>query len=123
MKIRTGYVANSSSASFLVAGIDVSDVEDVNGLYENVKEWYRMFGYGSTEIDEIKCFEGDEFGESGLPDGLTLIGLYVFVARDDEYLEPMKVDILGILEQVDVLKNFMEMRDRETVFYQGTMSC
>ena len=123
MKIRNGFVANSSTASFLIAGIDVSHIEDARELYENAKEWFKLFGSSRAETDRIKYFEGDEWGTNGLQDGLELIGVTLFSVGNDEYLEPEQVDIQELLDQVEQIKGYLSFRDRETVFYEGTMSC
>ena len=89
MKVRNGFVSNSSSCSFLIVGVSAYGGRDGVDLSETVKEMAKADG----------C---EEMGWGGYSEGRTLVFLGGEGGYDDEEYEP---NYVGIEAEQDLKNN------------------
>lgn len=108
MKKRKGFVANSSTASFVLVGFDgsnlFSDLEDVWNIESKVK------------------FDSLYEGEGGAPEGVALvIGRYVAHMSSDDYEPCEMVDFEELMEDVKRIQKELGAEHKKIQFWKGTM--
>lgn len=96
MKIRNGYVSNSSSSSFCILGVELPGYSEISGNVGNLTR---------DRYDEIKdgAFDGDLTMYSGIADyseESTFIGKYPSSMKDDETLLEFKERILKEINSI-----------------------
>lgn len=88
MKIRNGYVSNSSSSSFMILGVIVPDHFDIEPFEERLNMKSKYF----RSVLEINHGLGENYGEDDI-----LIGADPRSMNDDETLLDFKKRIVGEL--------------------------
>jgi len=152
MKIRAGFVSNSSSASFVIVGfeVDASDSKEVvKKIFdlsdEDIMEKMKNSFYGEKpedieDPDQIKefCDEllydlKDEkknfdwlYGEGSVPDGKMIVGKLLSYIRSDDYGDNIdgtsEFTIEELATTIQELKTKMESTE-PTKVYTGSMCC
>ena len=117
MKIRTSFVSNSSSSSFVIAGVlldrdDRSEIEILNQFLPLTLNQIadKMYGKPWKECDE---FEQSNISENedmplrvlncedyGAPKGKTVVGIPIVAASHDGLLDDKDLKLSDILEQL-----------------------
>ena len=124
MKIRSGFVSNSSSTSYMVIGVRLTD-EDISLLYNKLKE------EGEDEIECIQRIQGRFKIEDicDKPDsdyfGGYVVGWGVAVSSDGGYLdvsEDLVMDVnLKVSESLMIMNEYIpEISSRPMKIFTGT---
>jgi|3_EtaG_2_1085321.scaffolds.fasta_scaffold30640_2 hypothetical protein len=145
MKVRQGFVSNSSSSSFVLVGVDItgkmsiteavkkliSEEELANRLSET-NGYYEKYGRNLYHnIDELieddycaaldhSCYSIINDEEQGAPSGSTIIG--IMIADFDTYSDTQET---GIADLVTVLADLKKLgiTDSDIKVYCGTRLC
>lgn len=94
MKIRQGFVSNSSTSSFVLVGFDAT------GLFEDSEELQEK-----SELMEFDYLIGDE---GGCPEGMEyVVGMYLSYWSSEDYgINVKPIDLIGLRN------NIMDLRDK-----------
>jgi hypothetical protein len=105
MKIRQGFVSNSSSSSFVLWGVSSYDVDMDRDAIEN-------FTYGEKKIAGLQVssgIESDGFFVGGSPTSM----------RDDETLLQFKQRIVDMLAKADICVTASDIQFHHEAGYNG----
>lgn len=132
MKIRTGYVSNSSSSSFVVAGYVLEDKDksriwqllkefkpEIAKKYDNVDDYLMDIGSGFTDND-ISIIYGNS--DNGLPENKTFIGK--FLGKDNgDYIrfENKAVDMEILRNELREFEKYLTVDEFSLKVIIGTM--
>lgn len=135
MKVRSGFVSNSSTSSFVLVGFEVdktynaekflddlqieydTEAEDEDVLEDNINE-----AVCSLRKDKGICFL--ESSEDGAPKGKKIVGILIAeTSSQDSYLGENDVLIQGLLEEIDALKEKLNAKNSPTSIYTGARCC
>lgn len=115
MKGRSGFVSNSSTASFVLLGFDASRL-----LEENIDAWEDDRFYNGDGDALYECLNGSE---GGCPPGVDLvIGKYLFLCSSDSYAESTVEILQPYLDEVYKLKDKLGVR-APIRLWSGTRGC
>ena len=104
MKIRTDFVSNSSSSSFVLWGVDF----DVNELAQKLKdagllkEDENADEYSDTPLYEFFENAGFDYGESVIGDDTVVLGMKPDEMKDDETLAQFKQRVVEKLKAANI---------------------
>ncbi len=110
-KIRQGFVSNSSSSSFVLAGIQIKQDSIDNDTLENLYE---------------KDFSVRFPGEDGAPEKCYLIGTELASFDDDDYSEGSHFSLQEVLDAINKAKTAVPLKEEEyiaTGLFTGTRVC
>ena len=125
MKIRTGFVSNSSSSSFVAIGVtfDTKElnkiIEDAFNVKEDSDEWYDIIYEGLQ--DDVRILSGTD---DGMPDEETSFLGHVIVGDENGYLDESIVEVGEELDSIkkeikEKLKIDIDVKDIKII--SGTM--
>jgi len=114
MKIRTGFVSNSSSSSFVLVGFKA--VEGTK-LYEQIKN----LDYDDVYELNLMKLKGSE---GGLEDNAIAVGEEI-ASSDCDYMEPGKMSIKDIVNKSNDISSKLKLdtENDEIQIVWGTRSC
>jgi len=148
MKIRKGFVSNSSSASFVIIGfgIDNSDSKETaknvfdlsdEDIMDKMKasSYYKKYPEKLEDPKAIKEFcnellydleEAANFdvlmGEGDIPDGKIVVGKIISYVTTEDQQEAKQFDVDELVTKIKTLQE--EMGNTDTLkIYTGTMCC
>lgn len=136
-KIRQGFVSNSSSCSFVVAGVMVD--EDKLNIHQLVKNLYpEVYQQCSDESNDLEDLEdclydyismnesniyfGDNV-EQGADEGKLLIGYTIAEIHDEYELDNTKMTLNEINNKCKGLLNKLGLDDEEVKIITATRMC
>lgn len=128
MKIRSGFVSNSSSSSFVMIGfetnVEESSIELARKLYGKVicnEDKATDLVWGNRWEPGMATYIADS--DSGwLNKGSAFVGVVLADFASDDGSVPDSIDAENIMIKVKELEKNFERKDR-TIFYFGTHSC
>lgn len=108
MKIRNGFVSNSSSSSFIIYGIKLS-IDEVNKLAENLEQKYPDPDYSNCLLDAVEDLDlfayWPEYNEREIYIGLSVITTYnESIEEVPELTQEQKLDTKKKLESMGIEK-------------------
>ena len=112
MKGRSGFVSNSSTASFVLLGFDASEIARRVDFWDSEK--YEDFR------DQHDCLVGDE---GGCPAGVSLVvGKYLLYSPSDGWAEGEVLDVADVMAEVEEIKKELGL-DTKIRIWAGVKMC
>lgn len=107
MKIRSGFISNSSSSSFVIIGVKVNEKDIVGDSGEDLWEFMEDKNYDYVNFD----YDGDEY----------VVGVRLARQDSDEvFMEEKEWDVNEVNSKVDAIKKDLGLEDLPTKIYTGT---
>ena len=104
MKIRTDFVSNSSSSSFVLWGVDF-DMDELTQKLKDaglLKEDENADEYSDTPLYEFFENAGFDYGESVIGDDTVVLGMKPDEMKDDETLAQFKQRVVEKLKAANI---------------------
>ena len=144
MKIRTGFVSNSSTSSFVICGYKISgniSYQDIiqkilgitrdNIIDEMKKDYYKDKNIDEKDIED-HCSEWlydikneqddiDIFMGEGI-DGI-IFGIMLAYGDDIEDMKDREIDLTEMLKKLDKIRDRLELGDSIIKIFTGTAQC
>lgn len=110
MKIRSGFVSNSSSSSFVIMGVKVNKKNIMGDSEESFWEF----------MEDKKC----DYANLDERSGEYAIGIKLAEVRSDDFgIEQDVWDIEEVIMKVDKIKKEFGLENLPTKIYTGTEAC
>jgi len=143
MKIRSGFVSNSSSSSFVICGFKLPDGKSTD-MYkmiskktdeEIIDDMKKLVYYKDKELKDFdfedycwEClYEGDFLGmDTDIEMGEGVNGVIIgknIADFDDDYVSTNIIDLNALKERVENIRKDLGFEDVPIKIYTGTKSC
>lgn len=108
MKIRNGFVSNSSSSSFVLMGVEVNEIS--KELLEKIRD---------DQPDRLCVLDGSE---GGLKESQCAVGLFLAIHSDD-YSEPESISVDKALKDLKDALVKVGLPTEDIKIFSGTRCC
>ena len=129
MKIRTGFVSNSSSSSFVIFGFDISENQEARKRFEELTGFnIERDGSeidGSTKLRKSIGVKKVTFrlghSESGIREGAEVLGLLISQVSSDDCGEDIELSLEDIGKDLMSIAEKVGLSIKEARLFAGTM--
>lgn len=115
MKIRQGFISNSSTSSFVILGYLIDETSPL--LRRASKE---LSGTPDTDLmDLIEFFDDEDIAvicheDNGIPKGKILIGTMLSIIDNDSILE--RIDLFEHMEKITEIAEILGTKEKPSLF-------